>query len=139
MQEATILLIDDNPDDIDLARRAVARRNSGTTLEAASSGREALERLNGNGNLPRAIFLDINMPEWNGFDVLRRLRENERTRHVPVVMLTTSNEPRDVLKSYELGANSYVPKPLDFDEFTEVFAATTRYWSSINEVTRGGA
>lgn len=135
MQETTVLLIDDNPDDIALAKRAMERRNLRARLEVATSGREALDLLNRDDRrLPKAIFLDVNMPEWNGFDVLRRVRAQARTRHVPVVMLTTSSEPADVAKGYELGANSFVPKPLDFDEFTEIFAAMTHYWGAVNEV-----
>jgi two-component system response regulator len=136
MQEPTVLLIEDNPDDIALARRAITRRKVGARLEVATSGREAVEMLHSpDHGLPRAVFLDVNMPEWNGFEVLRRLRAEDRTRLLPVVMLTTSSEPGDIALGYRLGANSYVAKPLDFEEFTEIFAAMTRYWTRVNEVS----
>ncbi|HWE00061.1 MAG TPA: response regulator [Bryobacteraceae bacterium] len=136
MQEPTVLLIEDNPDDIALARRAITRRKVGARLEVATSGREAVEMLHRpDHGLPRAVFLDVNMPEWNGFEVLRRLRAEDRTRLLPVVMLTTSSEPGDIALGYRLGANSYVAKPLDFEEFTEIFAAMTRYWTRVNEVS----
>jgi two-component system response regulator len=135
MQEPVVLLIEDNPDDIELARRAMTRRNLGARLEVATSGREALARLrHPDQKLPRAIFLDVNMPEWNGFEVLERLRADDRTRHLPVVMLTTSTEPDDIATGYRLGANSFVTKPYDFEQFTEIFAKMTSYWAAVNEV-----
>jgi two-component system, response regulator len=135
MQEPTVLLIEDNPDDIALARRAITRQRVGARLEVATSGRAAVEMLHSpERGLPRAVFLDVNMPEWNGFEVLRRLRAKDRTRLLPVVMLTTSSEPDDIARGYQLGANSYVAKTLDFEEFTEVFATMTRYWTRVNEV-----
>jgi two-component system response regulator len=135
MQEPTVLLIEDNPDDVALARRAIIRQKVGARLEVATSGRAAVEMLKSpDYGLPRAVFLDVNMPEWNGFEVLRRLRAEDRTRLLPVIMLTTSSEPDDIALGYRLGANSYVAKPLDFEEFTEIFATMTRYWTRVNEV-----
>src|SRR5579884_1389868 len=136
MPDPVVLLVEDNPDDIALARRAITRRNLGARLEVATSGREALARLHcSDQNLPRAVFLDVNMPEWTGFEVLRQLRADDRTRHLPVVMLTTSTEPDDIATSYRLGANSFVTKPFDFEEFTEIFATMTVYWAAVNEVS----
>lgn len=135
MKEPVVLLIEDNPDDIALARRAIMRRNLGARLEVATSGPEALARLRSSDqSLPRVIFLDVNMPEWNGFEVLQRLRADDRTRHLPVVLLTTSTEPDDIARGYRLGANSFVTKPFDFEQFTEIFAKMTSYWAAVNEV-----
>ena len=136
MQEPVVLLVEDNPDDIALARRAIMRRKPGVQLEVATSGREALARLGrASQALPRVVFLDVNMPDWNGFEVLERLRADDRTRHLPVVILTTSTEPDDIATSYRLGANSFVTKPFDFEEFTEIFATMTSYWAAVNEVS----
>jgi len=135
MPQPVVLLVEDNPDDIALARRAMTRRNLAARLEVATSGPEALAKLHHSSQrLPRAVFLDVNMPEWNGFEVLERLRADDRTRHLPVVMLTTSTEPDDIATGYRLGANSFVTKPFDFEEFTEVFATMTTYWAGVNEV-----
>ena len=134
MRKPSVLLIEDNPDDVALAQRAIARSRAAATLEVARSGREAIGMLRDRADLPKAVFLDINMPEWNGFEVLRRVRADERTRLLPIVMLTTSSEPSDISRSYELGANSYVAKPVDFLEFVEIFGAMTRYWLQLNEV-----
>jgi two-component system response regulator len=135
MQEPVVLLIEDNPDDIALARHAITRRNLRARLDVATSGPEALARLcHSDQVLPRAIFLDVNMPEWNGFEVLQRLRAENRTRHLPIVILTTSSEPDDIATSYRLGANSFVTKPFDFEQFTEIFAKMTSYWAAVNEV-----
>jgi len=134
MQQPVVLLVEDNPDDIALAQRAMARRNLAARLEVATSGPEALARLRDSEGLPRVVFLDVNMPEWNGFEVLERLRANDRTRHLPVVLLTTSTEPDDIATGYRLGANSFVTKPFDFEKFTEIFATMTSYWAAVNEV-----
>lgn len=135
MPQPVVLLVEDNPDDIALARRAMTRRNLGTRLEVVTSGVEAIARLQGPGQgLPRVVFLDVNMPEWNGFEVLERLRADQRTRYLPVVMLTTSTEPDDIATGYRLGANSFVTKPFDFEEFAEIFATMTIYWAGVNEV-----
>jgi two-component system response regulator len=136
MQEPVVLLVEDNPDDVALARRAIRRRNLGARLEVVTSGPEALARLQrSDQRLPRVVFLDVNMPEWNGFEVLQRLRADDRTRHLPVVLLTTSNEPDDIAMGYRLGANSFVTKPFDFEKFTEIFATMTSYWAAVNEVS----
>jgi len=134
MQQPVVLLVEDNADDIALAQRAMARRNLAARLEVATSGPEALARLRDCEGLPRVVFLDVNMPEWNGFEVLERLRANDRTRHLPVVLLTTSTEPDDIATGYRLGANSFVTKPFDFEKFTEIFATMTSYWAAVNEV-----
>lgn len=136
MQEPVVLLVEDNPDDIALARRAMTRRNLAARLEVATSGADALARLRrADERLPRVVFLDLNMPEWSGFEVLERLRADDRTRHLPVVILTTSTEPDDIATGYRLGANSFVTKPFDFEKFTDVFATMTSYWAAVNEVS----
>jgi two-component system response regulator len=134
MSSPRLLLIEDSADDIALARRALARSRMKVDLQVARTGQEALTILGSPAaELPKAVFLDLNMPEWNGFDLLRKLRSQSHTRTVPVVILTTSREPGDVSRSYILGANSFVTKPVDFGEFTELFAQMTGYWLNINQ------
>lgn len=133
MGQSQILLVDDNPDDVALARRALARSEVGAQLEVASSGLEALDRLTNSGELPKAVFLDLNMPELSGFEVLSRLRQEPSTRNLPIVVLTTSREPFDIRRSYALGANSFVTKPLNFSEFTDVFVRMSHYWMNDNQ------
>lgn len=133
----SVLLVEDNPDDIQLAERALNRSNVDANLEIARSGQEALKRLS--EWRPRAVFLDLNMPEVSGFEVLRRLRGEPATRSLPIVVLSTSKEPADVERCYDLGANSFVTKPLDFVEFSTVFAKMTEYWVKYNQCdTPGG-
>ena len=134
MRTSRLLLIEDSADDIALARRALARSQMKVDLQVAQTGQEALSMLGlPAAELPKAVFLDLNMPEWNGFDLLRKLRNQSHTRTVPVVILTTSREPADVTRSYILGANSFVTKPVDFREFSELFAQLTGYWLNINQ------
>jgi two-component system response regulator len=134
-----LLLIEDNPDDVALARRAFARVRIQADMDVAQSGAEALSMLQETSSLeqsaffPRVVVLDLNMPGLNGFDVLRRLREEPHTRLLPVVVLTTSREPADINRCYALGANSFVTKPVDFREFAEVFANLTAYWMNVNQ------
>jgi two-component system response regulator len=136
MIEPELLLIEDNTDDIELAQRALKRSRVKARLHVARSGPEAWDWLHQQGpdDQPKAVFLDLNMPEWSGFEMLERLRAQHSTRSLPVVILTTSKEPADIERSYELGANSYVTKPVDFLEFTDVFAKMTGYWIGVNEV-----
>ena len=135
MPVPSLLLIEDNADDVALAQRALKQRGVTALLTVANSGKEALEILDsrGDGRLPKAVFLDLNMPGCHGFDVLRRVRSNQKMAGLPVVVLTTSSEPSDIERSYELGANSYVTKPVDFSEFSEMFARMSRYWLTINQ------
>jgi two-component system response regulator len=135
MPVPSLLLIEDNPDDVALAQRALKQRGVKVLLNIATSGKEAMELLDAreNDKLPKAVFLDLNMPGWHGFDVLKRVRENSKMAALPVVVLTTSNEPSDIERSYELGANSFVIKPLDFSEFSDVFAKMSAYWLGINQ------
>lgn len=130
MTEKSVLLVEDNPDDIALAERALRRSGVSVRLEVATSGKDAWTSVH--KNAPDALFLDLNMPGWNGFELLRRLREDETTRHVPVIILTTSKEPSDISRCYELGANSYVSKPVDFVQFSALFGEMVKYWLNIN-------
>ncbi len=133
MRESIILLIEDNPDDEALTRRALQKNNVTNEMVVAHDGQEALDYLFGAGRLPQLILLDLKLPKIDGLEVLRRLRAEERTRLLPVVVLTSSNEERDLVTSYSLGANSYVRKPVDFKEFTEAARQLGVYWLLLNE------
>jgi CheY-like chemotaxis protein len=132
----TILLVDDNPDDADLTIRALQKNKIANDVVVARDGVEALEHLHGtNGRSllrPQVVLLDLNLPRLNGIEVLRRMRADERTRTQPVIILTSSKQEQDVLQSYQLGANSYVRKPVDFVQFTEAIRALGLYWLLIN-------
>lgn len=139
--EPTLLLVEDNPDDVELTRRAFARTNVANRLVVATDGEEALDYLFGLGthagrdplDLPHAVLLDLKLPRISGLDVLRRIRAAETTRRLPVIVLTTSREEHDILSSYDLGANSYVRKPVDFTLFVEAARTLGLYWLTLNE------
>jgi CheY-like chemotaxis protein len=139
--EHTLLLVEDNPDDVELTCRAFARSNIVNHLVVVRDGAEALDYLFATGvhadrdrhALPHAVLLDLNLPKIGGLDVLRRVRADKTTRHLPVIILTTSREQRDILGSYELGANSYVRKPVDFAQFVEAARQLGLYWLMLNE------
>ena len=141
MTEREILLVEDNPDDELLMLRALRKNGVADGVAVAHDGVEALEYLfsterhvgDRDEALPRLILLDLKLPRLNGFEVLERLRADERTRLLPVVILTSSRERRDVLQGYGLGANSYVRKPVDFEQFVEVVAQLKLYWLNLNE------
>lgn len=141
MESKTILLVEDNPDDEALTVRALMKNNIGNRLVVARDGAEALAYLFATGQYsdreasggPQVVLLDLNLPKVSGLEVLRRLRANERTRHLPVVILTSSNEEQDRLRGYENGANSYVRKPVDFNEFMEAVRQLGLYWLILNE------
>jgi CheY-like chemotaxis protein len=128
-----ILLVEDNPDDVELTRDALREHHVANPLVVASDGAEALEFLATADPLPRVVLLDLKLPKVDGLEVLRQMRENPRTRSLPVVVLTTSREDRDLLRSYELGANSYVRKPVDFLEFHEAIRTLGLFWLLLNE------
>jgi two-component system, response regulator len=132
----TILLVDDNPDDTDLTIRALQKNQIANDVVVARDGVEALEYLHGTADrpplYPQVVLLDLNLPRLGGFEVLRRLRADERTRMQPVIVLTSSKQEQDVLQSYQLGANSYVRKPVDFVQFTEAIHALGLYWLLFN-------
>lgn len=140
MNNKVILLVEDNPDDEALTRRAIAQNRIANEVVVAPDGLQALDYLFGRGqyegrdpdDLPSLVLLDINLPKIDGFEVLRQIRENEHTRCLPVVMLTTSREEQDVLRGYAGGANSYVRKPVDFEEFVEAVRQVGIYWLILN-------
>jgi len=139
MRSKVILLVEDNPDDVDLTLRAFEMSRIANEVVVVRDGAEALEYLFATGRhadrslLPEVVLLDLNLPRISGLDVLRRLRADERTRLLPVVVLTSSNEERDVLSSYDLGANSFVRKPVDFTQFVEAARQLGLYWLILNQ------
>jgi two-component system, response regulator len=136
-----ILLVDDNPDDVELTRRAFARSNIANEIVVAHDGEEALDYLFATGVhagrdttiTPQMVLLDLKLPRIDGLGVLRRIRSDERTKRLPVVILTTSNEESDIIGSYNLGANSYVRKPVDFAQFADAAKQLGLYWLLLNE------
>jgi CheY-like chemotaxis protein len=136
-----ILLVEDNQDDIDLILRSLKKGNIANDVIVARDGVAALDFLFGSGEyaerdvsmLPTVILLDIKMPRMDGIQVLERIRADERTEQLPVVLLTSSNEEQDLVKGYHFGANSYVRKPVDFGEFSEVVRQLGLYWLLLNE------
>ena len=133
MPDLTILLVEDNPDDAALTELAL-RGDIRASLQVARDGQEALDYLfNGANDLPRLVLLDLRLPNIDGLEVLRRIREDDRTRLTPVVVLTSSNAPNDIAASYRLGANSYVRKPINFDKFSEKIRQLGSYWLTVNE------
>ncbi|WP_034271006.1 response regulator [Actinospica robiniae] len=137
MIDAPILLVEDNPDDVLLTRRAFAKNGFENEIVAATDGEECLTLLlpeDGRSGLkPALVLLDINLPKISGLDVLGRLRADARTSLVPVVVLTTSRERRDILNCYLAGANSFVCKPVSFAGFTELIQTLASYWLGVNE------
>ena len=141
-QKRSILLVEDNPDDEELTLRALNRNLIANDVVVAHDGEEALDFIFGRGawagrdpaDLPALILLDLNLPVLDGLGVLRQIRADERTRRAPVVILTSSNEQRDLVRSYDLGANSYVRKPVEFEEFVEAVRQLGVYWLVLNEL-----
>ncbi|PYO62966.1 MAG: two-component system response regulator [Gemmatimonadetes bacterium] len=133
MKDSMILLVEDNADDEALTRRALQKNNVRNELVVAHDGQEALDLLFSGRRLPQLILLDLKLPKIDGLEVLRRLRADERTKLLPVVILTSSTEERDLVNGYSLGANSYVRKPVDFTEFTEAARQLGLYWLLLNE------
>lgn len=136
-----ILLVEDNPDDEELTRLALAKSNVLNEVVVAHDGAEALDYLHGRGvhagrdtdKMPIVVLLDLKLPKIDGIEVLRRIRENERTRLLPVVILTSSREDQDLIATYSLGANSYIRKPVDFEQFTDAVRQLGLYWLVLNE------
>lgn len=141
MNTKVILLVEDNPDDEELTLHAFERNNINHPMVVAHDGVEALDFLFGTGayagrdpnDLPLVVLLDLKLPKIDGLEVLRRIRANEETHLLPVVLLTSSNEEEDRLKGYMLGANSYVRKPVDFDEFVQAAGQLGLYWILLNQ------
>ena len=136
-----ILLVEDNPDDVELTMRALTKNRIATEVVVVRHGVEALDFLFASGTykgrnpdiLPDLVLLDLKLPKVDGLEVLRRLRADSRTRLLPVVVLTLSNEEQDIMEAYRLGVNSYVRKPVDFDRFNELLHHMGRYWLEFNE------
>jgi len=128
-----ILLVEDNPDDEALTLRALKKNNILNEVVVARDGVEAIDYMHASGKyLPQLVLLDLKLPKVDGLEVLRRIRADERTALQPVVILTTSIEDRDVISSYELGANSYIRKPVDFEQFMEAVRQLGLYWLVMN-------
>jgi two-component system response regulator len=142
MRSKYILLVEDNPDDEALTLRAFKRHKLANEICVARDGHEALEFLSGTRRnvgrdadpLPQVVLLDLKLPKMDGLEVLRAMRSMERTKRVPVVILTSSREEQDMVASYDLGANSYVRKPVDFEQFIEAARQLGLYWLVLNEV-----
>jgi len=142
MHDKSILLVEDNPDDEELTLRALKRGNVANDVTVARDGSEALEFLFGSGKFegrdttrqPAVILLDLKLPKLSGLEVLRRIRADERTSMLPVVILTSSSEDEDMIRSYESGANSYVRKPVNFAEFTTAVSQLGLYWLLLNRL-----
>ena len=141
MPHRKILLVEDNPDDVALTLRAFKKNNIANQVVVASDGQTALDWLFGEGEFagrntteqPAFVLLDLKLPKLDGLEVLRAMRADPRTRLLRVVVLTTSREEQDVVESYSLGANSYIRKPVDFDEFLHVVGQLGLYWLILNE------
>ncbi|HXY68634.1 MAG TPA: response regulator [Gemmatimonadales bacterium] len=139
--EAEILLVEDNPADVELTLRSLRQQRIANRVHVARDGEEALAYLFGERGgprpaghlLPRLVLLDLKLPKVDGLEVLRAIRADPRTRTQPVVILTSSKEERDLVSSYDLGANSYIQKPVDFDQFQKIVTQLGLYWLVINE------
>jgi CheY-like chemotaxis protein len=128
-----ILLVEDNPNDAELTQRALRKTNLGVHVIVARDGAEALDYLIGDRPKPKVIFLDLKLPKIDGIEVLRRVREDDRLRSIPIVVLTSSQEEKDVTRCYKLGVNSYVVKPVEFDKFYKAVGDLATYWLLLNK------
>ncbi len=136
-----ILLVEDNPNDVRLTLKALSRNNLNVNLQRVADGEEAIDFIfcrndyaeRNRNEMPRLILLDLKLPRLNGLEVLKILKEDERTKAIPVVILTSSNQESDIAESYELGVNSYIVKPVDFDQFNKCIAELGLYWLLLNQ------
>lgn len=146
MAALTILLVEDNPDDEVLTVRELQKQHIVNEIITVRDGVEALEYLFGTGqydgrdatDCPTVVLLDLKLPKVNGLEVLRRIRSDDHTKYIPVVVLSSSDDPRDIVESYRLGANSYVRKPVNFDQFQEAVRHVQLYWLQLNEPPPSG-
>jgi CheY-like chemotaxis protein len=142
--EVEILLVEDNPNDVELTLRALKKNNLTNKVHVVKDGAEALEYIFANGayaqrkieDHPRVILLDLKLPKIDGLEVLRRIKSDDRTKVIPVVVLTSSKEERDLVESYRLGANSYITKPVDFESFVKAVSELGLYWLLLNQPPR---
>jgi two-component system, response regulator len=142
VDDVEILLVEDNPNDVELTLHALKRNNLANRIEVVRDGAEALEFVFATGRYagrnidrrPKVILLDLKLPLVDGLEVLRRVKADPRTRVIPVVVLTSSCEERDLVESYHLGANSYIVKPVDFEQFVEAVRTFGMYWLLVNEL-----
>jgi two-component system, response regulator len=143
-QTVEILLVEDNPSDLRLTLRALEQHNIANRVEVARDGAIALDFLFGTGEYegrdveqtPRLVLLDLKLPKIDGLEVLQRVKSDKRTRRIPIIVLTSSREERDIVESYELGVNSYIVKPVDFEQFAEAIRQVGFYWLLLNEPPR---
>lgn len=141
MNEIEILLVEDNPADVELTLRALKKNNIANRIEVVTDGQEALDFIFAKGTFsdrenkknPKVIFLDLKLPKVSGLEVLSAIKGNQKTRTIPVVILTSSKEERDIVESYKLGVNSYIVKPVDFDKFLVSVKEIGMYWLLINQ------
>ena len=141
LSDVEILLVEDNPNDAELALRALKKNNLANKIHLVKDGAEALEFIfaagayagRNIGNKPKVIFLDLKLPKVDGLEVLRKVKSDERTKSIPIVVLTSSHEERDVVESYKFGVNSYIVKPVDFDKFIHAVAELGMYWMLLNK------
>jgi len=147
LENKKILLVEDNPNDVELTKRALKKSNILNELIVAEDGVEALNYFFGEDNnnsgcaiedLPVVVLLDLKLPKVDGLEVLRRMRANEKTKMTPVIILTSSNEQKDVVSSYGFGANSFVRKPVKFNDFAEAIKVLGLYWLVLNETAQNG-
>ncbi|HLZ70075.1 MAG TPA: response regulator [Dehalococcoidia bacterium] len=139
--EVEILLVEDNPDDEELTLRVLRKHHLANHIQVVRDGAEALDFIFGRGafamrdvqKAPRVVLLDLKLPKVDGVDVLRQMRADERTRTYPVVVMTSSKEERDIIETYELGINSYIVKPVDFEQFAEAVRQVGYYWLLLNQ------
>jgi two-component system response regulator len=144
-RSGNILLVEDNPYDVELTLRAFEQNKILNKLQVVRDGQEALDYLFASGahagrdpkNAPEVVLLDLKLPKIDGLEVLRRMRADERTRRLPLVVLTSSNEEKDIVSSYDLGANSFVRKPVDFTQFVHAVNQLGLYWLVLNETPPG--
>ena len=142
LEDAEILLVEDNPNDVELTLRALQKNNLASKVYVVKDGAEALDFIFATGpfahrkveNLPKVILLDLKLPKVDGIEVLKRVKNDDRTKHTPVVMLTSSQEQRDVLETYSLGVNSYIVKPVEFSNFVRAVSELGVYWGLLNKL-----
>lgn len=144
LKEVEILLVEDNPDDVELTLRALSKYNLINKIHVVKDGEEALEYIFATGayagratnGKSQMVLLDLKLPKVDGIEVLQRIKADERTKAIPVAVLTSSTEERDIVESYELGVNSYIVKPIDFDKFIDAVSELGFYWLLLNKQQR---